>query len=318
MNKKTVHVLGVPMDHGAGRRGVNMGPSAIRIAGLHAAIVQLGHDLCDHGDLHIPAPEVSSVEKSDARYLSLIASACEELARHVPKMFYDQGFPLVLGGDHSIAIGTIAGLAAEQHRRQFVGGDAASEHPTAAPKMGVIWFDAHGDINEPGTSPSGNIHGMPVACLLGRGPDALTEIGYPGPKVNPENFCQIGLRDIDPVERKLLRDSGIHTFTMADIDRRGMMWVLEQALRLASAGTQMLHCSFDIDGVDPRIAPGTGTQKLGGLTYREAHLCLELIAESGLLTSMEMVEVNPTLDDKNKTAELAVGLISSALGSRIL
>ena len=184
--------------------------------------------------------------------------------------------------------------------------------------MGVIWFDAHGDINRPDTSPSGNIHGMPVSCLLGQGPAALTDIGYPGAKLDPQHFCQIGLRDIDAVERRLLRESGIHTFTMADIDRRAMAAVMEEALRLALDGTDMLHCSFDIDAVDPKVAPGTGTPKLGGLTYREAHLALEIMAETERMTSLEMVEVNPTLDDANKTAELAVELIASALGSRIL
>ena len=226
-------------------------------------------------------------------------------------MFDDGGFPLVLGGDHSIAIGTLSGLALEQHRR-------AGTEPTGAPRLVVIWFDAHGDINRPDTSPSGNIHGMPVSCLLGHGPAPLVDIAYPGQKLDPSRFCQIGLRDIDATERRLLRESGIHTYTMADIDRRGMAAIMEEAVRIALDGSDMLHCSFDIDSVDPRVAPGTGTPKLGGLTYREAHLALEIIAETERLTSMEMVEVNPTLDDQNKTAELAVELIASALGSRIL
>lgn len=308
---KTIHVIGVPMDHGAGRRGVGMGPAAMRIAGLHGRLRQLGYEVHDLGDLSIPAPETKPQGEANAKYLPLITATCTELAEHIPDMFDDGGLPLVLGGDHSIAIGTLSGLALEQHRRL---GTTA----TGPARVGVIWFDAHGDINRPETSPSGNIHGMPVSCLLGQGPAALTDIGYPGPKLDPACFCQIGLRDIDAVERRLLRESGIHTFTMADIDRRGMAAVVDEALRLTLDGTDMLHCSFDIDAVDPMVAPGTGTPKLGGLTYREAHLALEIIAETGRLSSMEMVEVNPTLDDANKTAELAVELIASALGSLIL
>lgn len=308
---KTIHVIGVPMDHGAGRRGVGMGPAAIRIAGLHPRLHSLGYEVHDLGDLTIPAPETRPEVHAKAKFLPLIAATCVELAEAIPGMFADGGLPLVLGGDHSIAVGTLSGLAAEQHRRE-------GREPVGPPRLGVIWFDAHGDINRPETSPSGNIHGMPVSCLLGQGPAALTDVGYPGPKVDPQRFCQIGLRDIDATERRLLRESGIHTYTMADIDRRGMAAVMDEALRLVLDGADMLHCSFDIDSVDPRVAPGTGTPKLGGLTYREAHFALEIIAETERLTSMEMVEVNPALDDGNKTAELAVELIASALGSRIL
>lgn len=313
---KTIHVIGVPMDHGAGRRGVGMGPAAMRIAGLHARLHQLGYEVHDLGDLQIAAPETEPQGEANAKYLPLVANTCRELADAIPGMFADRGLPLVLGGDHSIAIGTLSGLAVEQHRRQ--GNSPTGSARLGPPRLGVVWFDAHGDINRPDTSPSGNIHGMPVSCLLGQGPDALTDIGYAGAKLDAHRFCQIGLRDIDAVERRLLRESGIHTFTMADIDRRGMAAVMEEALRLALDGTDMLHCSFDIDAVDPKVAPGTGTPKLGGLTYREAHLALEIMAETERLTSMEMVEVNPTLDDANKTAELAVELIASALGSRIL
>jgi arginase len=308
---KTIHVIGIPMDHGAGRRGVGMGPAAMRIAGLHARLRHLGYEVHDLGDLLIPAPETLPAGEANAKYLPLIAGACRELADFIPSMFDDGGFPLVLGGDHSIAIGTISGLAREQHRRQ-------GTTPAGPPRIGVVWFDAHGDINRPDTTPSGNIHGMPVSCLLGQGPESLTGLGYRGAKVDPHRFCQIGLRDIDATERRLLRESGIHTYTMADIDRRGMAAVMEEALRLALDGTDMLHCSFDIDAVDPREAPGTGTPKPGGLTYREAHLALEIMAETERLSSLEMVEVNPTLDTRNATAELAVELIASALGSRIL
>lgn len=308
---KTIHVVGVPMDHGAGRRGVGMGPAAMRIAGLHGRLHHLGYEVHDLGDLLIPAPETLPEVDAKAKFLPLITSTCTELADAIPSMFDDGGLPLVLGGDHSIAIGTLSGLAREQHRRQ-------GTTPAGPPRLGVVWFDAHGDINRPDTSPSGNIHGMPVSCLLGQGPASLTNVAYPGIKLDPQRFCQIGLRDIDATERRLLRESGIHTFTMADIDRRGMAAVMEEALRLALDGTDMLHCSFDIDAVDPREAPGTGTPKPGGLTYREAHLALEIMAETGRLTSMEMVEVNPTLDLRNATAVLAVELIASALGSRIL
>ncbi|MCA8938735.1 MAG: arginase, partial [Planctomycetes bacterium] len=216
----------------------------------------------------------------------------------------------VLGGDHSIAIGTISGIAASAQQK--------SPDSSIPPKVGVLWFDAHGDINTPQSSPSGNIHGMPVSCLLGNGPESLTQIGFAGPKVSPARFAQIGLRDIDEIERKLLKESGIHTYTMADIDRRGMATVMEEAIAFACDGTDLLHVSFDIDSVDPRVAPGTGTPKLGGLTYREAHLALEMIADTGRLSSMEMVEVNPTLDERNQTAVIAVGLVASALGLRIL
>ena len=308
---KTIQVIGVPMDHGAGRRGVGMGPAAIRIAGLHKRLRGLDYEVHDLGDLEVPIPETLPEVDAKAKFLPLIADTCVDLAAAIPSMFEDGGFPLVLGGDHSIAIGTLSGLALEQHRR-------AGTEPSGAPKLGVLWFDAHGDINRPDTSPSGNIHGMPVSCLLGQGPPRLTDVSYPGQKLDPARFCQIGLRDIDATERRLLKESGIHTYTMADIDRRGMATVIQEALEIALDGTDMLHCSFDIDSVDPRVAPGTGTPKLGGLTYREAHLALEMVAETDRLTSMEMVEVNPTLDDCNKTAELAVELIASALGSRIL
>ncbi|MEM6292342.1 MAG: arginase [Myxococcota bacterium] len=308
---KTIQVIGVPMDHGAGRRGVGMGPAAIRIAGLHKRLRGLEYDVRDLGDLQVPIPETLPESDAKAKFLPHIADTCVDLANAIPSMFEDDGFPLVLGGDHSIAIGTLSGLALEQHRR-------AGTDPVGAPKLGVIWFDAHGDINRPETSPSGNIHGMPVSCLLGQGPAQLVDVSYPGPKLDPGRFCQIGLRDIDAVERRLLLESGIHTYTMSDIDRRGMVAIMEEAMRIAFDGSDMVHCSFDIDSVDPRVAPGTGTPKLGGLTYREAHLALEMLAETGRMTSMEMVEVNPTLDDQNKTAELAVELIASALGSRIL
>lgn len=311
MQSSAIHIIGVPLDHGASRRGVNMGPSAIRVGGLHAKLAALGYGIQDHGDLHIRAPETQHEGPADAKYLPLITEVCEDLCDRVEGVLDDGGFPLVLGGDHSIAVGTISGIARRLHR-------AAGTSNTAPPRLGVLWFDAHGDINRPSTSPSGNIHGMPVACLLGHGPRSLNEVGYPAPKVATTTFCFIGLRDLDPQEKRLLRESGIHAYTMADIDRRGMHVVVGEALALATRDTDHLHCSFDVDAVDPAFAPGTGTPKLGGLTYREAHLAMEMVADSRCLRSLEVVEVNPTLDHMNRTATLAVELIGSALGERIL
>lgn len=306
MKPRPVHIVGVPLDHGAGRRGVGMGPAALRIAGLHDALKRLDRDVHDRGDIDIPAPEIESQGDEKARFLTCIARTCSSLAQEVRSVFAANALPLVLGGDHSIAIGTISGAA------NFLSSD--SERP---PKLAVVWFDAHGDINTPDTTRSGNIHGMPVSCLLGNGPAALTGIGFDGPKIPPAMFAQIGLRDIDETEKRLLRESGIHTYTMAEIDHRRMRNVMEEVVAL-TAGADMLHVSFDIDAVDPSVAPGTGTPKLGGLTYREAHLAMEMLADTGRVTSVEMVEVNPTLDDGNKTAELAVELIASVLGQRIL
>lgn len=283
-----------------------MGPAALRIAGLHDALGRIGHQVVDRGDITIAAPETQPLGAVNAKFLPLIAKVCGELADLVASIVADGAVPLVLGGDHSIAIGTISGLA------KHLGG--TSQCP---PKIGLIWFDAHGDINTPETSPSGNIHGMPVSCLLGSGPPELTGIGYDGPKVPAAMFSQIGLRDIDETEKRLLRASGIHCYTMSEIDKRSMRAVMEEAIAF-TADADHLHVSFDIDSVDPRVAPGTGTPKLGGLTYREAHLAMEMLADTGRVGSVEMVEVNPTLDDKNQTAELAVGLIASALGQRIL
>lgn len=285
-----------------------MGPAAMRIAGLHSAIARLGHETRDRGDITIPAPETMSPGEEKAKFLPLIAEACASVAKEVESALDEGGVPLVLGGDHSIAIGTISGVAS--HLRK-----STKQVP---PELGVIWFDAHADINTPETTPSGNIHGMPVSCLLGRGPAALTNLAYDGPKVSPENFALVGLRDIDEIEKELLRESRICCFTMADVDKRGMAAVMAEAIAVVSRGSEMLHVSFDIDAIDPRVAPGTGTPKLGGLTYREAHLAMEMLADTRRVSSIEMVEVNPVLDDRNNTAELAVGLLGSLLGNRIL
>lgn len=305
---RTVYVLGVPMDHGAGRRGVGMGPSALRIGGLHDALAQVGCSVHDLGDIEVAAPETLAPGDPNARYLSLIAAVCDEVCRTSGTVFQQGGFPLVIGGDHSLAIGSISASAAHLH---------SATH--GAPKsLGLIWFDAHADINTPQSSPSGNIHGMPLACLLGHGPPALTDLAFAGAKLDARHCALIGVRDIDGGERALLAASGIRVFTMADIDKRSMATVMAEALAVATTGTGMLHVSFDVDVLDPQVAPGTGTTKPGGLTYREAHLALELVADSGRLTSMDMVEINPTLDVHNQTAELAVELIASALGKRIL
>jgi len=286
-----------------------MGPSAIRLARLTPILQGLGYPVEDHGDLNIPVPETQPIGQVNAKFLPLISAVCREVAVQVEGVLESGGFPLVLGGDHSIAIGTISGISNYARRK----------NPEAeSPRVGVIWFDAHGDINTPESSPSGNVHGMPVSALLGQGPPELTDIAYPGAKVRPESFVQVGLRDIDQREKELIRRSGITPFTMTNIDRRGMASIIEEALEIACRETDLLHVSFDIDALDPRHAPGTGTTKIGGLTYREAHLALEIIAESGRLTSFELVEINPTLDTQNRTAEVAVELISSALGKTIL
>lgn len=303
-----VHILGVALDHGAGRRGVGMGPDALRLAQLGDSLEKVGVTVVDLGDIEVRGPETEEMGSPKARYLGVVEKACRELADAVAGTLRAGQLPLVIGGDHSVAIGTISGVSTVLRER-------TGESP---PDFGVLWFDAHADINTPDSSPSGNIHGMPVACLLGKGPSELTKIGYDGPKIRPERLVQIGLRELDPAEKRRLRESKIHTYTMTDIDRRGMGRVLEEAIGLATRGTDHLHVSFDIDVLDPSVAPGTGTSKKGGLTYREAHLALEMVAETGLLRSFELVEVNPVLDRENMTAQLAVGLICSAMGKRIL
>lgn len=322
--QREVHILGVPLDHGAGRRGVGMGPSAIRIAGLAEKLRAIGREVIDHGDVIIKdverlvgaqraAPPVPATGK--ANNLEKITRACDAVHEHVKRIARKGGFPLVIGGDHSIAIGTIAGLAAAYKEEEAEKREAGSN---AELTVGVIWIDAHGDLNTPETSPSGNVHGMPVAIALGQGPKELTHIGGFSPKVYPNDLVLVGLRDLDRQEKQAILDSGVHAFTMKDIDERGMAAVMREAITLATRNTDYLHVSFDIDSVDPRVAPGTGTAVTGGLTYREAHLALEMIAETGLLTSLEMVEVNPVLDVYNQTGHLAVGLIASALGKTIL
>jgi arginase len=292
------------MDLGAGRRGVDMGPSAIRIAGLHERLAALGHRVVDEGDLVIRNIEEMRIGHPRARYLAEITQANRALAARVERVLQRGHFPLVLGGDHSIAVGTISGVAA--HGRRL------------GKKLGVLWVDAHSDINTPSTSPSGNVHGMPLAALLGLGPVPLRSIAGRFRKVDPDQVALVGIRSVDDGERNHLQRLGVHVYTMADIDRQGIHAVMERALADVTRGTGLVHVSFDLDAVDPSITPGVGTPVKGGLDYREAHLVMESLAAARVLTSLEIVEVNPILDDRNRSAEFAVELVQSAFGKRIL
>ncbi len=299
-----VHLLGVPMDLGSGRRGVDMGPSAIRIAGINDKLRELGHKVLDEGDLDIKNVEELHVGELKARYLREITRALKVLARKVETIMVHRGFPLVLGGDHSIAVGTISGVSSYCRQKRK--------------KLGLLWIDAHGDINTPATSPSGNVHGMPLAAVMGFGPRELTTIGGTLAKVDPSNVALVGVRSLDEGEKKLLAKLGINVYTMTDIDRQGIHRVMKKALARVTHGTDYVHVSFDLDAVDPTVASGVGTPVKGGLDYREAHLIMELISESKIMTSLEIVEVNPILDSKNASAEFAVELVTSAFGKKIL
>lgn len=299
-----VHLLGVPMDLGSGRRGVDMGPSAIRIAGINDKLRELGHKVLDEGDLDIKNVEELHVGELKARYLREITRALKVLARKVETIMLHRGFPLVLGGDHSIAVGTISGVSSYCRQKRK--------------KLGLLWIDAHGDINTPATSPSGNVHGMPLAAVMGYGPRELTTIGGTLAKVDPANVALVGVRSLDEGEKKLLAKLGINVYTMTDIDRQGIHRVMKKALAKVTHGTDYVHVSFDLDAVDPTVASGVGTPVKGGLDYREAHLIMELISESKIMTSLEIVEVNPILDSKNASAEFAVELVTSAFGKKIL
>jgi arginase len=299
-----VHVLGVPMDLGSGRRGVDMGPSAIRIAGLAERLAELGHKVIDDGDVVIKNMEELKVGNERARYLPEIARASSIIARKIEKIASLGHFPLVLGGDHSIAIGSVSGLAGLARAR--------------GQKMGLLWIDAHGDINTPETTPSGNIHGMPLAVLLGFGAPELTAIAGPFAKAEPANVALVGIRSLDAGEKKRLKETGVQVHTMSDIDRHGVERVMKKALAGVTSGTSLVHVSMDLDAVDPTVAPGVGTPVKGGLDYREAHLIMELIADAGVMTSLELVEVNPILDECNASAEFAVELVQSAFGKKIL
>jgi arginase len=292
------------MDLGSGRRGVDMGPSAIRIAGVAGKLTELGHRVIDDGDVVIKNMEELKVGNERARYLPEIARASAIIARKVERIIGLGHFPLVLGGDHSIAIGTVSGLAAFAQSQ--------------GKRLGVLWVDAHGDINSPETSPSGNIHGMPLATLLGFGAGELTSIAGAGAKILPSNVALVGIRSLDSGEKKRLKETGVQVHTMSDIDRHGVDRVMKKALARVTDGTDFVHVSLDLDAVDPAVAPGVGTPVKGGLDYREAHLIMETVADAGVMTSLEVVEVNPILDAGNASAEFAVELVQSAFGKKIL
>lgn len=301
---RQIRVIGVPLDLGQSRRGVDMGPSAVRVAGLEARLESIGHVVEDGGNVPVAIPEQKKEGAAHAKYLKEITATCTKSAELVLKTLEAGKVPMVLGGDHSVAAGTVAGVA-EFYRRQNQ-------------KIGLIWIDAHSDMNTPETSPSGNVHGMPLAALMGLGPSELGNIFNFCPKVRPENCVLVGIRDVDAHEKENIRRAGVEVFTMRDIDERGMRAVMEEALRMASRGTAGYHVSLDMDWIDPEDAPGVGTPVWGGATYREAHLAMEIIADHGRLLSFEIVEVNPVIDEHNQTADLAVELTLSAFGKKIL
>ena len=301
---RPVHVIGVSLDLGGNRRGVDMGPSAFRIAGLDERLASLGVQVIDAGDLVAPIPETKSFGDPHKKYIREIARVCERLYKASHAALEKGGLPLVLGGDHSLASGSVAATA------DFVRREGRP--------LGLLWVDAHGDMNTPSSSGSGNVHGMPLASLLGSEPAELSRIGGFSPKVLPEHTVLIGIRNLDDREKEIVRDSRVHVFTMKDIDRNGIAAVTEKALAIAGDGTAGVHVSFDLDVCDPTIAPGVGTPVKGGLDYREAHMVMEIIADSGLLRALDLVEVNPILDDRNTTAILGVELALSALGQKII
>ena len=301
---RPVHIIGVPLDLGGGRRGVDMGPSAFRIAGLGERLAVLGVPVVDKGDLVVPIPETRQPGDVRKKYIGEIAEVCQALFESALSSLDAGAMPLVLGGDHSLAAGSVAATSAHLRRR--------------GERLGLIWVDAHGDMNTPASSGSGNVHGMPLAALVGPEPAELSAIGGFSPSLEPEHVVLIGVRNLDDSEKQRVRDSHIHVFTMKDIDRLGIAAVLEQAIALAGRETSGLHVSFDLDVCDPSIAPGVGTPVKGGLDYREAHMVMEMLADSGRLVALDMVEVNPTLDIRNSTADLGTELVLSALGMKIL
>jgi arginase len=302
---KAVHVIGVPLDLGGGRRGVDMGPSAFRIAGLGERLASLGYTVSDKGDLPAPIPETQELRDERKKYIRDIAKVCQKVYQTSLASLDEGALPIVLGGDHSLGAGSVA-AAAEWARK------------TKGLPIGLLWIDAHGDMNTPATSLSGNVHGMPLAALLGPEPAELSKIGTFSPKVLPAHTVLVGIRNLDEREKVAVRESHVHVFTMKDIDRQGVASIVEQAVSLAGSGTAGIHVSFDMDVCDPMIAPGVGTPVKGGLDYREAHMVMEIVADSGLLSSLDLVEVNPTLDVRNATAQLGTELALSALGMKIL
>ncbi len=304
MKQSHIAVIGAPLDLGQGRRGVDMGPSALRVASLNSRVASLGYVVEDLGNVPVDQAEASPEGEPRAKYLPQIAAACQRLAGAVEGALGRGSLPLVLGGDHSVAVGTVSGVS--------------HYHRARGERIGLIWLDAHADMNTPETSPSGNVHGMPLACILGMGPAGLADMFEYRPKVAPERTVIVGLRDVDSEEKRRVRDSGVHAFTMREIDEGGLRRVMEEAIRLATEGAAGFHLSLDMDFVDPLDAPGVGTPVRGGATYREAHLAMEMISDCGVMLSMEVVEVNPVIDEANRTASLGVELIMSALGKRIL
>ncbi len=294
----------MPMDLGQSRRGVDMGPSALRVAGLQARLKQLGHQVEDIGNIPVKQPEEMPVGEKRAKYMAEIAETCKDLAEIVQKCLEEKFVPLILGGDHSIAAGAVSGVASYFRKEKK--------------QIGYIWLDAHGDMNTPESSPSGNVHGMPLAAVMGYGAPELVDLLGFKPKVEPQNIVLVGVRDLDLQERRLVKKSGVRVFTMRDIDERGMREVMADALKYATDDTDGISVSLDMDFVDPSDAPGVGTPVRGGVTYREAHLAMEMIADSDAMASMEVVEINPVIDEHNRTALLGVELILSGLGQKIL
>ncbi|RST71846.1 arginase [Siminovitchia acidinfaciens] len=298
--RKKLSIIGMPMDLGQMRRGVDMGPSAMRYADAVKRLESIGYEVEDMGDIHVDHIDEERNVQPSLRNLKAITKAASRLAGCVDSIIKKGSFPLVLGGDHSIAIGTLAGAAQNYDN------------------LGVIWYDAHGDLNTDETSPTGNIHGMPLAASLGFGHSQLTGVGGFHPKVKPENVVIIGARDLDQGERDLIKEHSIKVYTMHEIDRLGMTKVMEETIDYLKGKTDGVHLSLDLDGLDPHDAPGVGTPVLGGISYRESHLAMEMLAESEIITSAEFVEVNPILDEKNKTAEVAVALMGSLFGEKLL
>jgi arginase len=299
-----VRIIGVPMDLGQSRRGVDMGPSALRGAGLQTSIKKLGLQVEDIGNLSVKQPEEMPIGEKRAKYLQEIAETCSDVAAAAEKALSEGFLPLVLGGDHSIAAGAAAGVA--NHFRK------------EKKQIGYLWLDAHGDMNTPESSPSGNVHGMPLAAIMGYGAPELVDLLGFKPKAEPGNIVIVGARDLDAQERKIVKKSGVHVFTMRDIDERGMREVMSDALKYAMDDTAGIAVSLDMDFVDPADAPGVGTPVRGGVTYREAHLAMEMIADTESMVSLEVVEINPILDEHNRTALLGVELVLSGLGQKIL
>ena len=302
--KPRIQIIGVPIDLGASRRGTDGGPSALRVAGLGAQLESIGYRLAVEKDIPVPTMESCSKDQSNTRYKAEILRVCTALAEQTRRALAVGDIPLIIGGDHSIAHGSVSGVSA--HNRE------------QGESVGLLWFDAHGDINTPKTSPSGNIHGMPLAHLLGYGDTDLANIMGYSPKVRPENVVLIGIRDIDAGERELIHQSGITAYTMRDIDELGMARICREAMKIVCNGTAGFHISFDVDGCDPSVIPGTGTLVPGGVSFREAHLLLEYCADTQKMLSMEVVELNPFLDQGNISAERTISLIKSAFGKRVL